>query len=143
MGKFELDGFNYVRVRIKRYLRIHTGCDAISSSVTLPASWFQSTHPHGVRPLLRTLPTETLVSIHAPTRGATFNPVDSYNKWAVSIHAPTRGATALWYSVYIGVSVSIHAPTRGATLAWSTDIDFLYAFQSTHPHGVRLSLVRF
>ena len=55
---------------------------------------FQSTHPHGVRPLH---PCKAVairyVSIHAPTRGATANRalIDFVNK--VSIHAPTRGAT--------------------------------------------------
>ena len=35
------------------------------------------------------------VSIHAPTRGATFD-ISSFDKHdVVSIHAPTRGATAL------------------------------------------------
>ena len=79
---------------------------------------FQSTHPHGVRPLH---PCKAVairyVSIHAPTRGATlahfrmafapscFNPrthtgcdsfelLESYQISKVSIHAPTRGATA-------------------------------------------------
>ena len=32
--------------------------------------------------------------------------------------------------------VSIHAPTRGATLL-SIEQSFPFAFQSTHPHGVR------
>ena len=76
----------------------------------------------------------------------------------VSIHAPTRGATSLLFSLDVEtefqsthphgvrlivqianpvlVTVSIHAPTRGATwagLQWSSS----GAFQSTHPHGVR------
>ena len=33
------------------------------------------------------------VSIHAPTRGATYDYYDSKTKMHVSIHAPTRGAT--------------------------------------------------
>ena len=52
--------------------RTHTGCDAPRRLHGLSLSWFQSTHPHGVR-LCR--PMGTLhaehVSIHAPTRGAT------------------------------------------------------------------------
>ena len=78
-----------------------------------------------------------MISIHAPTRGATtqffaklhkkpnFNPrahtgrdfvqTTKPAKRDISIHAPTRGATpcglcGLWY-----VGISIHAPTRGAT----------------------------
>ena len=55
---------------------------------------FQSTHPHGVRLLVRLdVKKKKRVSIHAPTRGAT-----KYASWLnrltiVSIHAPTRGAT--------------------------------------------------
>ena len=33
------------------------------------------------------------VSIHAPARGATFNPARQYSADKVSIHAPARGAT--------------------------------------------------
>ena len=59
----------------------------------------------------------------------------------VSIHAPTRGATNTFQSrVHICV-VSIHAPTRGATLlVCPANID--RKFQSTHPHGVRRRGVR-
>ena len=120
---------------------------------------FQSTHPHGVRLRSATLSTlSILVSIHAPTRGATF-PSHIF-EWAnmfqsthphgvrqgnletkevisnVSIHAPTRGATRqIWDKVRL-FWVSIHAPTRGAT-----SLDGVAGaacwFQSTHPHGVR------
>ena len=57
---------------------------------------FQSTHPHGVRHASGgCFPgTAILVSIHAPTRGATrFSHGRRYFK-NVSIHAPTRGATS-------------------------------------------------
>ena len=54
----------------------------------------------------------------------------------VSIHAPTRGATYLQTLLDLMIKVSIHAPTRGATRACSSS--FVEAkFQSTHPHGVR------
>ena len=33
----------------------------------------------------------------------------------VSIHAPTRGATVVWLFPRSYAKVSIHAPTRGAT----------------------------
>ena len=96
--------------------RTHTGCDVqgggsfdfeVRVSIHAPtrgATWrtgsvsylylFQSTHPHGVRPLVSKLP---LVPVK------------------VSIHAPTRGATS-----------SAPAPDKQDK------------FQSTHPHGVRL-----
>ena len=60
-----------------------------------PNDWFQSTHPHGVRPWnFRTDIRLSIVSIHAPTRGATlpFQHMDT-SACHVSIHAPTRGAT--------------------------------------------------
>ena len=100
---------------------------------------FQSTHPHGVRPWnFRTDIRLSIVSIHAPTRGATlpFQHMDT-SACHVSIHAPTRGATMMWgffKKILIGFNprthtgcdnaffdakprrkVSIHAPTRGAT----------------------------
>ena len=77
-----------------------------------------------------------IVSIHAPTRGATdwrsslwravsFNPrthegcdfpkYRSNHTILVSIHAPTRGATRVSPARRSCQRVSIHAPTRGAT----------------------------
>ncbi len=98
---------------------------------------FQSTHPRGVRrnylksSLKRDcfnprthegcdLPsgrTETLpvVSIHAPTRGATYAIEIRFFAVGVSIHAPTRGATIFVLGLISALFVSIHAPTRGAT----------------------------
>ena len=78
---------------------------------------FQSTHPHGVRLLVdpfnvhnrgfnpRThtgcddlliygASDDLIVSIHAPTRGATPETTAIHGITTVSIHAPTRGATA-------------------------------------------------
>ena len=57
-----------------------------------------------------------VISIHAPTRGATtlLNHVSYFS--SISIHAPTRGATDGGYSKPKDTSISIHAPTRGATL---------------------------
>ena len=85
------------------------------------------------------------VSIHAPTRGATFaaaskifciisfNPRPhargdpqcglDFQRLNVSIHAPTRGATKAVKVTNNSYVVSIHAPTRGAT--------FLFCLSST------------
>ena len=78
--------------------RTHTGCDLISKlkSVSL-----------------------FLVSIHAPTRGATASVGLVLTLEDVSIHAPTRGATTINQLVVLSNIVSIHAPTRGATRAKS------------------------
>ena len=80
---------------------------------------FQSTHPHGVRP--------------SPDGGF------KLNNTLVSIHAPTRGATTtlvVVLCIFI-LGVSIHAPTRGATLEERHIDAKVESFQSTHPHGVR------
>ena len=122
---------------------------------------FQSTHPHGVRQSLR--PSATLfhvVSIHAPTRGATshdcyspfsvscFNPrthtgcdlvvlTSSNNLIIVSIHAPTRGAT-LCNPSYLAACCCFNPRTHtGCDSSASAKEKEPRVFQSTHPHGVR------
>ena len=59
---------------------------------------------------------DNLISIHAPTRGATKKSVDSGDMMSISIHAPTRGATISNVDFKSIPYISIHAPTRGATL---------------------------
>ena len=123
---------------------------------------FQSTHPHGVRPSYIEAQTvhSSVVSIHAPTRGATlcnpsylaacccFNPRTHtgcddknlphvYRHQVVSIHAPTRGATAyIWrYCLRIPLFQSTHPHgVRHQNPYYSL---CQKEFQSTHPHGVR------
>jgi len=56
------------------------------------------------------------ISIHAPTRGATFYPIFNIRQFAISIHAPTRGATTPPSIRNSRQRISIHAPTRGATI---------------------------
>ena len=79
-----------------------------------------------------------VISIHAPTRGATYNGAKYFihcadfnprshegsdkarscknkRKCKISIHAPTRGATDINLSGIVATEISIHAPTRGAT----------------------------
>ena len=95
----------------RRWLRLHS----VLSARFNPRSHEESDFCNRVIHIL------FLVSIHAPTRGATYERVSDERFDAVSIHAPTRGAT--WYTVYWQShhDVSIHAPTRGAT-------------RSTHPN---------
>ena len=98
---------------------------------------FQSTHPRGVRHTDdANLRIYLDVSIHAPTRGATYEYHRYLGKCKVSIHAPTRGATLLIYFSGCNFKVSIHAPTRGAT-SWTVANTSRSGFQSTHPRGVR------
>ena len=142
--------------------RTHTGCDAEISGRIEALSEFQSTHPHGVRHYeLKVTDGDAVFQSTHPHgvrlgevwfcwlgRHGGFNPRThtgcdsrSYTQHVfimVSIHAPTRGATLHGPVLRRGIRVSIHAPTRGATLALGyMKRDNL--FQSTHPHGVRLS----
>ncbi len=101
---------------------------------------FQSTLPRGERPLPPTpKSTPTIVSIHAPARGATHKANDIAQAILVSIHAPARGATHIpgavpaisrgfqstlprgerlfrHFKKLVPFFVSIHAPARGATI---------------------------
>ena len=141
--------------------RTHTGCDNIYKTADVTRWRFQSTHPHGVRLSLPIFTSKvSFISIHAPTRGATWLSEMKNMAMQISIHAPTRGATSdclqslricqnfnprthtgcdnLIYSCKIvKLRISIHAPTRGATSYFSLLIFFIFPFQSTHPHGVR------
>ena len=86
---------------------------------------------------------------------------DLYAKKVISIHAPTRGATRYCFCIKLVIgfqstlprgerqlfevanaavkSISIHAPTRGATFANAIKLDKLL-FQSTLPRGERHSV---
>ena len=99
-----------------------------------------------------------MISIHAPTRGATLSDlilqvcVEYFNPRShegsdmilpcvrivplISIHAPTRGATVIGVHFSIICIISIHAPTRGATLT-SAKRYRIFVFQSTLPRGER------
>ena len=139
--------------------RTRTGCDRPVLIKRPLMVVFQSTHPHGVRPLPerwawtltrcfnprtrtgcdlggRFLFGNKGVSIHAPARGATNQSKYSLIRVKVSIHAPARGATPWGITFPLGKAVSIHAPARGATLSQMCSFN-RNAFQSTHPHGVR------
>ena len=133
-------------------------------SETLPHLKFQSTHlqevRHGPSHARGGIP---IVSIHAPTRGATQTKQTSRRTilfqsthlqevrlkraasilqyMYVSIHAPTRGATEVLRCLFSIVTVSIHAPTRGATDVGKFRCDFTVLFQSTHLQEVRLAIL--
>ena len=119
---------------------------------------FQSTHPRGVRPdgvsalsLRQNFNPRTHVGCD-PECLMTKDLIDHFNprthvgcdggKYAyltileISIHAPTWGATYLEHVLPEVHGISIHAPTWGATLYTLARV-CQYAFQSTHPRGVR------
>ena len=58
----------------------------------------------------------------------------------ISIHAPQWGATICAVSCGLRTEISIHAPQWGATFCMTWIADTTFAFQSTHPSGVRRSL---
>ena len=102
---------------------------------------FQSTHLQEVRQYPKSYRYfSNLVSIHAPTRGATCVLKIPLPDVDVSIHAPTRGATIFLLRFISRERVSIHAPTRGATLILSTILSWEQEFQSTHLQEVRLQI---
>ena len=103
-------------------------------------SGFQSTRPHGARPLDHFSCSQgKSISIHAPSRGATaalrgkeaalaFQSTRPHGArpsgaaagaavGAISIHAPSRGATFDRIARSFASTISIHAPSRGATCA--------------------------
>ena len=84
----------------------------------------------------KTLYISDLISIHAPTRGATVFRRAERNSCRISIHAPTRGATNSSTSGLTSVGISIHAPTRGATGGVLSSLQ-PYIFQSTLPREER------
>ena len=73
--------------------RTHTGCDSAPNTLVYGFNGFNPRTHTGCDDLLFRYGVLVLVSIHAPTRGATDFPVFTYSSIPVSIHAPTRGAT--------------------------------------------------
>ena len=77
---------------------------------------FQSTLPrrerHGnsitLKPVLK-------ISIHTPTKGATYYQHHHARAFHISIHTPTKGATFSLKSAIYCKRISIHTPTKGAT----------------------------
>ena len=131
---------NYLRLSFNP--RTHTGCDHHIRYHSYGLWWFQSTHPHGVRPniYLNFAFNITFQSTHPHGVRPRFL-FCSLQSSLVSIHAPTRGATQFEYFLFACLSVSIHAPTRGATHLDQRERNQQEQFQSTHPHGVRHRLL--
>ena len=119
--------------------RTHVGCD-FSVIYVLSAELYFNPRTHvGCDQVRQSLDFGLLISIHAPTWGATYSSLSSHESQSISIHAPTWGATATVLPVGSGVTISIHAPTWGATRFLLFIRRILLIFQSTHPRGVRHS----
>jgi len=95
--------------------RAHAGRDGRPLHPPWPPRRFNSRAHAGRDPVAHIVPASRIVSIHAPTRGATAARDAPARRCHVSIHAPTRGATKSFAATDKAKSVSIHAPTRGAT----------------------------
>jgi len=144
--------------------RTRVGCDVIKEPGQSLINEFQSTHPRGVRQRqARILNGLDPVSIHAPAWGATFRmpgnircgrcfnprtrvgcdtPASSSPRCNGRFNPRTRvGCDFDNGHRYIQQHVSIHAPAWGATRGQGPR-ERRRTFQSTHPRGVRLYLVR-
>ena len=75
----------------------------------------------------------SLVSIHAPVKGATCILAHHSGMFDVSIHAPVKGATQSLTAPDTLTLVSIHAPVKGATGRRVIPIKPFFQFQSTLP----------
>ena len=120
--------------------RTRVGCDAPINMGRIFFCLFQSTHPRGVR-----LSSYSLKSFrrnfNPRTRvGCDYFRENCYYPALISIHAPAWGATGRHTAACAGIAISIHAPAWGATLFVAL-FHIKAQFQSTHPRGVRQSIL--
>src|SRR5271157_5926998 len=115
--------------------RARAGRDGRDSDPGNMVDLFQSTRPRGARPPdSSTDQVPTIVSIHAPARGAT-RTVTPHSSASLFQSTRPRGARqALSDLVSTVIGVSIHAPARGATTFFITP-EIIFSFQSTRPRG--------
>ncbi len=97
--------------------RSHEGSDISSYPPMLNSQHFNPRSHEGSDGYLYQPGNVPLISIHAPTKGATYKNVRSELQSSISIHAPTKGATSFRASLKGTEWISIHAPTKGATTA--------------------------
>ena len=118
--------------------RTYTRCDKIPPSRKNLNPKFQFTHLHEVRPYeLDELSKSIMISIHAPTRGATVTIRDYNADTTISIHAPTRGATCNDGFVKWIVSTFQFTHLHEVRRVNNDFFKFIGEFQFTHLHEVR------
>ena len=84
---------------------------------------FQSTLPRRERRFVNQATGRcSVISIHAPAKGATIQRAEEARRYYISIHAPAKGATLTVTVYHLFVSISIHAPAKGATRAYVDDV---------------------
>ena len=119
--------------------RTHVGCDPIQKLLCVHLLNFNPrTHVGCDENFVDTFRFFLMISIHAPTWGATYNAFTLlYSVLFQSTHP--RGVRPQRFSEYKFMGdISIHAPTWGATDNYPAGTT-VNQFQSTHPRGVRLS----
>ena len=143
--------------------RTHMGCDVFQHFICIFVVQFQSTHPHGVRPLDGGVFPITFVSIHAPTWGATgmrhgsrmrcarFNPRTHMGCDMLPLTFPLtsdkfqsthpHGVRLEEYRVIGSYTLFQSTHPHGVRRKHSSQRGCSTRFQSTHPHGVRLNLL--
>ena len=120
--------------------RSHKGSDINSDCDRAYQQAFQSTLPQGERPLVSFLSSSANTNFNPRShKGSDFLFVVVFvSPYVISIHAPTRGATLIARVTDPSTTISIHAPTRGATVCKNKTPTAATVFQSTLPQGERL-----
>ena len=80
----------------------------------------------------------SLISIHAPARGATKEVRKTLNLTLISIHAPARGATAFPFKILLTSFYFNPRSREGSDVNNARYEEILELFQSTLPRGERL-----
>ena len=122
--------------------RTPVGCDTPSAIQSFHCLEFQSTHPSGVRrgPNGRGLQRQR-ISIHAPQWGATRRRARTRATTSNFNPRTPVGCDRVRFLRLLLLVISIHAPQWGATWRWRRNVATPKPFQSTHPSGVRLTLL--
>ena len=128
------------RISPPQYVSIHAPAwGATLIAYAEPRSMrFQSTRPHGARPVLGRTSILTTCFNPRARMGRDVEHEGIIGVRPVSIHAPAWGATSARRCCNCRNNVSIHAPAWGATRRGCPAV-LLCPFQSTRPHGARLS----
>ena len=102
-----------------RYISIHaprTGSDRADRAGYVGAENFNPRSPHGERRFSNSWGSSKLITFQStlPARGATYNPIENYDRIEISIHAPRTGSDAPEKLAQLAVQISIHAPRTGS-----------------------------
>ena len=122
--------------------RTHEGCDSDKLAATKAELQFQSTHPRGVRLSKSSLRADELKFQSTHPRGVRPLSASAAACLAVvSIHAPTRGATCSMIILSVLLMFQSTHP-RGVRQHKLGEELQCSRFQSTHPRGVRRSTAK-